>query len=159
MTNLFQAIPIILRQRDDVFFIIGGEGPALSAVDGGRDKKVVFLGKIAHEEMPGYLNRSKLVVLPSYGEGLPNIVLEAMACGAIVLATPVGGVPDLIKDGDTGFIMQDNSPECIAGNIIRALEHPDPGGISRRARTLIEKEFTCEKAVERFSHILGSLDA
>ena len=119
--------------------------------------KVAIAGKVSHEAMPGYLNESKLAVLPSCGEGLPNVVLEAMACGAIVLATPVGAVPDLIKDAETGFIMEDNSPECIARNVIRVLNHPDIGEISRRARILIEKEFTCERAVARFRHILGIL--
>lgn len=57
---------------------------------------------------------------------------EAMACDTPVLATPVGGVPDVIKDGKTRFIMGDNSPECIAKNVIRALEHPNPEEIIRK---------------------------
>ena len=164
VVNLFRSIPLILEQRDDVRFIIAGEGPALTEAEeylreikNGQDSKVAIVGKISHEAMPGYLNESKLVVLPSCGEGLPNVVLEAMACGAIVLATPVGAVPDLIKDAETGFIMEDNSPECIARNVIRVLNHPDIGEISHRARILIEKEFTCERAVARFRHILGIL--
>ncbi len=164
VVNLFQAVSLILKQRDDIRFVIGGEGPVLGEAEkylGGtqhnHDLKVTIVGKIAHEAMADYLNESKLVVLPSYGEGLPNIVLEAMACGAIVLATPVGGIPDVIKDGETGFIMEDNSLECIAENIIRVLNHPDLEEISRKARVLIEKEFTYEKAVERFSNILDSL--
>ena len=48
-----------------------------------------------------------------------------MGCGTPVLATSVGGVPDVIKDKETGFIMEDNSPECIAENIERVLNHPD----------------------------------
>jgi glycosyltransferase involved in cell wall biosynthesis len=164
VVNLFRAIPLILKKRADVHFVIGGEGPALAEaeeylgeIQDAQHSKIAIVGKIAHEAMVEYLNESKLVVLPSYGEGLPNIVLEAMACGAIVLATPVGAVPDVIKDGETGFIMEDNSPECIAENVIRALAHPNLGEISRKARVLVEKEFTYGKAVERFSNILDSL--
>jgi glycosyltransferase involved in cell wall biosynthesis len=84
-------------------------------------------------------------------------MLEAMACGTPVLATPVGAIPDVIKDGETGFIMEDNSPECIARNIIRALNHPNLEQIAQNARALVEKEFTFEKAVERYREILDSL--
>ena len=94
-----------------------------------------------------YLNHLRIFVLPSYTEGLANIMLEAMACGTPVLATPVGAVPDVIVDGKTGFIMENSSPECIAANVIRALEHPDLEGVSLRARALVEREYTFERAV------------
>ena len=77
-----------------------------------------------------------------------------MACGTPVLATPVGGVPGVIKDGETGFIMENNSPECIAKNVMRALEHPNLDKIIKNARELVEKEFTYEAAVERYRMIL-----
>ena len=118
---------------------------------------IVLCGKINHKEITDYLNEAKLVVLPSYGDGLPNIVLEAMACGTPALATPVGGIPDVIKDGETGFIIEDNTPECIARNVIRALSHPDLEKITKNARTLIEKEYTLEAAVERYKKILENI--
>ena len=77
-----------------------------------------------------------------------------MACDTPVLATPVGGIPDVIKDGETGFIMENNSPECIAENEIRALEHPELEKIVKNARNLVEEEFTYEAAVERYKKIL-----
>ena len=104
-----------------------------------------------------YLNELKLLVLPSYTEGLPNIMLEAMACGTPVLATPVGAIPDVIKDGETGFIMENNSPERIAENVIRALNDSNLDIIVKNARELVEKDFTYEAAVERYRKILGSI--
>ena len=83
--------------------------------------------------------------------------IGAMACGAVVLATPVGGVPDLIKDEETGFILEDNSPECIAENVMRALNHPELDKIMNNARKLIEAEYTYEAAVERYRKILKNL--
>ena len=67
-----------------------------------------------------------------------------MGCGT--LATSVGSAPDLIKDGETGFIMKDNSSECIAKNVMRALEHLELEKIVENARELIEKDFTYEAA-------------
>ena len=112
---------------------------------------------VPHDKLPDYLNELKLVVLPSYTEGLPNLMLEAMACGTPVLATPVGAIPDMITDGETGFIMEDNSPACIAENVMRALEHPDLERIVENARALVEREFTYETAVERYRRILDDL--
>jgi len=157
--NFIEAIPLILNERDDANFVIVGTGPECVNIKERLKNnhvfdKVVFYGNIAHKEIPDYLNETKIVVLPSYGEGLPNIVLEAMACGTPVLATSVGGIPDIIKDAKTGFIIEINSPECIASNVIRALEHPDLEGVALRARALVEHEYTFERAVERWKKVL-----
>ena len=63
----------------------------------------------------------------------------------------------VIKDGETGFIMENNSPECIAEDVMRVLEHPDLEKIVKNARELVEKEFTYEDAVERYRTILKEL--
>jgi len=160
--HLLQAIPNVLSSENGVKFLIGGDGELWDKVEEFSNKeslngKVEFVGWIPHDELSEYLNQLKLLVLPSYTEGLPNIMLEAMACSTPVLATPVGAIPDIIKDGETGFIMENNSPECIAENIIRALNHQNLEQIAKNARTLVEREFTFEKAVERYKRILSSL--
>jgi len=99
-----------------------------------------------------------LLALPTqHAEGLPTVILEAMACGTPVLATPVGGIPDVIKDGETGFIMENNSPECIAKNIVRVLEYPDLNKVTKNARKLIEEKYTYKAAVERYRRIFKKL--
>ena len=80
-----------------------------------------------------------------------------MACGTPVLATPAGAIPDVIKDGNIGFIMKDNSPECVAENVERVLNYPCLNEIMKNARELVEKEFTYEAAVERYKKVLEEL--
>ena len=160
--NFTQALPIVLSNQPDLRVLIGGDGHlkdsiAACLLEEGIAAQVDLPGWIYHDDLPEYLNHLRLLVLPSYSEGLPNIMLEAMACGTPVLATSVGGVPDVIIDGKTGFIMENNTPECIAANVIRALNHPDLEGIAQRARALVEREFTFEKAVERWREVLEEM--
>jgi len=151
--NLLAAMPQIQEWDGDseVEILIAGDGPLQEKVkrffdDRNFDNNVKFMGWIPHDEIPRYLNELALLILPSYTEGLPFIMLEAMACGTPVLATPVGAIPDVIKDGETGFIMENNNPECIARNVKRALKYPTIEKISKNARRLVEKEFTFENA-------------
>jgi glycosyltransferase involved in cell wall biosynthesis len=161
--NLVKAIPLICNQMKEVEVFLGGGGPLLRQVEGelgdliSRGKVRVF-DWIPHNELPDYLNQMKLLVLPSDIEGLPSIVLEAMACGTPVLATPVGAIPDIITDGKTGFIMDNNSPECIAENVIRALGHHNLDQVSQNAHAFVEGQFSHETLVERYRDILTSLN-
>ena len=118
---------------------------------------IKYIDWVENSELPNYLNEIKLLVVPSYKEGLPNIVLESMACGTLVLSTPVGGVPGVIRDGETGFILENNLPSCIAKNVMRALEHSDLERVVKNARVLVEKDFAYEAAVDRYREILKDL--
>ena len=160
--NFVDAIPLVLKQQTDIEFIIGGNGPLFNEIDKRiknihAQEKVTLIDWIPHEKMPEYLNAVKLIVIPSYTEGLPNILLEAMACGTPVLATPVGSVPDQIKDEENGFLMKNNSPECIAENMMRGLSSPDLDQIAHNATELIHKEYSYESAIKRYKLIIGSL--
>jgi len=160
--HFVQALPTILSEQQDLRVLIGGDGQLKEGIAASLDAEKITThvdlpGWIYHEDLPKYLNHLRLLVLPSYTEGLPNIMLEAMACGTPVLATPVGAIPYVIRDGETGFIMEDNSPECIARNLLRALNHPDLEEVAERGRRYVEREFTFEKAVERWRDILNEI--
>ncbi len=157
-----QALPAILSDRQDLRVLIGGDGQLKESIEAslqaeGVTTRVDRPGWISHDDLPNYLNQLRLLVLPSYTEGLPNIMLEAMACGTPVLATPVGAIRDVIIDGKTGFIMENNSPECIAENVIRALNSPDLEEIVENGRRFVEENFTFERVVDRWKEVLGEI--
>jgi len=158
-----KALPAILSDQQNLRVLIGGDGQLKESIEAslqeeGLTARVDLPGWISHDDLPRYLNQLRLLVLPSYTEGLPNIILEAMACGTPVLATPVGAIPDVIIDGKTGFIMENNSPECIAENVIRALSSPDLEQIAENGRRFVEENFTFEKTVENWKKILQSIE-
>lgn len=157
--NFVKAMPLILEKFNNVEFLIGGGGTLQSKIrdemrKNNLSQNVKQTGWIPDNEIVDYFNELKLFILPSYSEGLPHTVLKVMACGTPVLATPVGGIPDVIKDGETGFIMENNSPKCIAENVIMALKHPNLDEIAKNARKMIEKEYTYEVVVENYRNFL-----
>jgi glycosyltransferase involved in cell wall biosynthesis len=158
--NFVQALPEVLNTRRDLDVLIGGHGPLEETIAGflhdeNLTGRVMCTGWLAHEDLPEYLNKLRLIVLPSYTEGLPNIVLEAMMCGTPVLATKVGAIPDIIKDRETGFILENNSPLCVAESILKALGDPNLEKIALHAKKMVEKDFTFDSTVNQWKRILG----
>jgi glycosyltransferase involved in cell wall biosynthesis len=157
--NFVEAIPRTLAKRPDVNFLIIGEGKLEDDVSALLDEyslqnKVTRFRWIPHDELPACLSSLKLLVLPSNHEGLPNIMLEAMACGTPVLATAVDAIPDVITDRETGFFLHENSPASIAEGIVATLSYPNLRQIVINARNLVESEFRYENVVKVWAAIL-----
>ncbi|MFC2002748.1 glycosyltransferase family 4 protein [Chloroflexota bacterium] len=157
--NFADAIPLLSQERPDLEFSMVGNGPLLEEVEqrikSCNSSKITLTKWIDHDEVPPHLNRLKLLVIPSNSETGPYIALEAMACGTPILATPCGFIPDIIKDGETGFILEDNSPESVAQNVLRALNHPNLEQIVSNAQKAVAEGYTFEAAVEKYKRILG----
>jgi glycosyltransferase involved in cell wall biosynthesis len=157
--NLVKAIPDILRKRDDLKFVLIGEGRLEDDLRRYVDTQalhssVTLIGWVPHEKLPDCYTSSKLLVLPSYNEGLPHVILEAMACGTPVLSTPVAAIGKIIKDKETGFIIRDNSPACLANDILDALAYPHLRRIAMNAHTLVESEYRYKSVLERWKNVI-----
>lgn len=119
---------------------------------------VEMRGWVDHDDVPVELNRLALVVLVSEAtEGLPTSILEALACGTPVLARPVSGVPDVVRDGETGFRLESTDPDDIEARIRGILDREDLGAVSERGRELVEREYSFEAAQRRYRDILAAV--
>ncbi|MBP1910658.1 glycosyltransferase family 4 protein [Methanolobus bombayensis] len=157
--NLLKAIPLFLDGNKDTEFVLVGDGPMHYEIErfivqNNITENVRVTGWIPHSELQHLLNSFKLLVIPSYTEGLPNIMLESMSCGTPVLSTSVGSIPDFIEDEKTGFIMDQNSPESIAYNIKRVLRYQDLDVIINNAKNLVNCNFSYEAAVKKYEQML-----
>jgi len=155
--NFVEAIPLIIKKDKSIIFLIGGDGPLLDKIEEKILKfrnNIIMTGWISHSNLPEILNELKLLVIPSYTETGPAIALEAMACGTPILSTSVGLIPVIVEDGKTGFILENNSPTCIAKNIVRCLNYPDIKKISDNSINLISGRYSLNKAINAYKKIL-----
>ena len=114
---------------------------------------IVVTGYISPNNLPSYYALMDVFVHPSLRDGMPNAVLEAMACGKAVVATGVGGVPDVIKDGENGSIVPVNDADVLSSAIIELLGNEClRTKLGESARQKIVNDFTLEKELE------GNLD-
>jgi glycosyltransferase involved in cell wall biosynthesis len=154
----------VLKIKPSTQFLICGKGDLADKVkkiikDKKLEEHVNLNGWIPHEDVPRVLNELKLLVLPSFTEGLPNIILEAMACGTPVLVTSVGAILDVIKDGETGFLLRSNDPKRIAERIIELLNKPELlEKVSVNAYNFVRENFSYEKTLESWRRMLSELE-
>jgi glycosyltransferase involved in cell wall biosynthesis len=118
----------IRDERGDVRFAIVGNGPQRLALEVlarelDLEDEVRFTGYRA--DIASVLATSDLVALPSRAEGLPVVLLEALAMGRPVVATKVGGIPDMVRDGQTGVLIEPNRPDQLADAILALLDAPE----------------------------------
>jgi glycosyltransferase involved in cell wall biosynthesis len=149
------------RLPDDITFVFVGDGTyrehleekLAAEIDAGT---VDVVGWVDREAVPEQLNRLRLQVVPSHPtEGLPTAILEGMACGTPAYATPVSGVPDVVRADETGFLMEDEHGPAIAAEIEQILERDDLAEMSQACRKMIIAEYSFEGAVERWQQILA----
>jgi teichuronic acid biosynthesis glycosyltransferase TuaC len=114
--------------------VIGG-GPARGALEeaaAGYGERVRLVGPQPLANIPRWMAACDVLVLPSHAEGTPNVILEALACGRRVVATAVGGIPDLITSDALGTLVPAHDPAALGAAIARAFDAPyDPAEVAR----------------------------
>ena len=98
------------------------------------------------ENMRDVLTKAQIVVLPSYREGLPKVLLEAAACGKPVVATNVAGCREIVKDGINGLLVPPKDPASLSDAITKLLENSSlRARMGTRGREIVEKEFSVDR--------------
>jgi glycosyltransferase involved in cell wall biosynthesis len=116
----------------------------------GVEDCVTLLDAVRHSELIEFYRHSEVFVLPTYYEAFPKVVVEAMACSKPVLATRTGGIPELVKDGETGLLVPFGSPEAIAKKLGLLLGDGNmSASMGKRGRERVESNFTWRAVAER----------
>ncbi len=144
---------------------IAGTGPEEASLKQltqklGLSERVTFLGNVPNHQLPKELNQASIFVRPSRSEGLGISFLEAMAAGVPVIATPVGGIPDFLKDNETGFLV----PVDDATKLTEKISYvSDPANqqqvwnVINNTRTLIKQNYDWDHLAPQMSQIFARL--
>jgi sugar transferase (PEP-CTERM/EpsH1 system associated) len=151
VANLVRAVAIAGGEDPDLRVEVAGDGPCRSELrqlvgELGLEERVSFLGEV--RDVPGLLARAAIFVLPSRSEGISLTLLEAMACGLPVVATRVGGTPEVVRDGQDGLLVPPSNPAALAAAILRLRR--DPEGARRMGeagRRRVELDFGARRMV------------
>lgn len=141
---LLRAMVNVRRRHPGVGLVLIGSGPLEAELRGqvaelGLADAVTFTGPLKHDDVVGYLQRCRVACVPSIvdsrgeTEGMPTVVVEAMAAGARVVGTAVDGIPDVLRHAENGWLCEPEDSEGLAKAIINALESPDGDQIRLRA--------------------------
>jgi len=156
---LLQALARLPRETN-VHLEIVGDGPERPALEAqaealGLSDRVFFKGWLPSSRMPAFYQRIDLLVLPSREEGMPNVVLEAMAAGLPVMATRVAGTEELVLAGGTGWLTRPGDPDALAVCLAQAAA--DAGQrerLGRAGRERVEASYTWRHAAEAYAALL-----
>ncbi len=174
---LIRAISIIQKNGDleccpHNLVIIGGEPNAKTedmnaemarlqdmVEDLGIENFVIFLGKQDQQMLPYYYSAAEVVVMPSHYESFGMVALEAMACGTPVVASQVGGLAFLVRDGETGFVVPGNDVQKLAKRLVELIKNKELrdklGSNSVQYAQLYAWENISEKMIEVYHQVLG----
>jgi glycosyltransferase involved in cell wall biosynthesis len=160
-SHLLRAIRRVARTRPGVRLEIAGHGPLRERLEReakelGITDNVRFHGALSPDELRERYRRALVFVLSSLSEGLGRVIWEAMASSLPVVASNVGGVPDLVEHGRTGFLVEPGDEEAMAERILWLLENPEEASrMGRAGRAEARNWFSTERYVEGYRELFS----
>jgi len=154
---LVEAIPKVYSEKNDTFFVFCGDGPMAEKIrqqakDLGVLHRCRFVG--FRRDLAEIFSVMDLMVLPSLSEGLPNVVLEAFAASKPVVASDIGGVPEVVEEGISGYLAPPGRPEPLARAILKMLGDPAKmQSMGAAGYERVRREFTFEAQTEKLEAI------
>lgn len=158
---LVEAFSRVLRDHPDARLTFVGDGPiraeAQTRVQAlGMSDRVTFAGFRSQPEVAEILTTADMLVLPSFAEGVPVVLMEAMASRIPVIASRVAGVQELVEDGQTGYAVPPGDVTTLAQRISNLLSHPDlVRDMGLAGRSVVERDFDITKETAWLREILG----
>lgn len=154
---LIEALPRILSAHPQAHLVLIGDGPDRAALQDqvrrlGLGDAVRFTGYQSQDEVAGALARAAVFVLPSFAEGVPVVLMEAMAACRPVVATRIAGIPELVEDGVSGRIVPPGDAMALAAAVCDILSAPDrAAAMGEAGRQRVEAEFDIAREAERLA--------
>jgi glycosyltransferase involved in cell wall biosynthesis len=165
VVNLVIAFDNLIRSyKVDAKLFIIGDGILRNKIEEIIERRnlqdyVKIVGWVPREKLLSYYHLFKILVLPSYSEGLPYVVLEAMACGVPVLTSSVGSLPYIVKEGITGFLLEPPSASSIAKKLAIIIQDEEKLEKVRKTSYLyVKKNFSSENIISKWKNIFLELD-
>ncbi len=162
---LDDVIKVLPQISANVKFLLIGSGEELKKLKSLSKKlkvenRVIFKKFVPHEQMVKYLKVADIFIRPSLSEGLGSSFLEAMAAEVLVIATPVGGIPDFLEDGKTGWFCKVRAPQSIAEKIKYVLDEKNKAEVNKvidRARQMVEEKYNWDKIAKDMKGVFNKL--
>lgn len=162
--ELLEAFSSVHKRHRDWTLTICGTGETEQAKflceQYGCKDAVSFPGWVSDEKKAGYLSTSSILCLPSYEEGFPICILEAWSAGVPVIASSVGAIPELLKDGDNGILVRPRDVQSLENAIVKLISEPVLRQVlSENALYLAKTKLSEEVFISSLDHIYNSLDS
>jgi glycosyltransferase involved in cell wall biosynthesis len=165
VATFLEAAALVLRERPDARFVVVGDGPERTTLERraaglGLGDRVVFKGRLPVAELTELYGTADVFAFHTLHEGLGIVLLEALASGCPVVTTAAGGTLDIVRDGDTGLVVEPADAPAFARAVLRVLREPDLAAALRaRGRRRVEAEFDWDVVTSRYLDVFESARA